>query len=66
MSGELKLENIKYEKAPTRRSHYPATRPTIIPHTTKSSERYSYLILDYFTILERPSRPTKRYNQEPP
>jgi hypothetical protein len=62
MSGELKSENIKYRKAPTQRSIYPATRPTIVPHTTKSSERYSYLILDYFTILERPSRPTRRYN----
>jgi hypothetical protein len=30
MSGELKSENIRYRKAPTRRSHYPATRPTII------------------------------------
>jgi hypothetical protein len=53
MSGELKSENIKWKKAPTQRSHYPAIRPTIIPHTTKSSERYSYLILDYFTILEK-------------
>jgi hypothetical protein len=66
MSGELKSENIKYRKAPTRRSYYPATRPTIIPHIARSSEKYSYLILDYFTILERPSGPTRRYNQDPP
>jgi hypothetical protein len=60
MSGELKSENIQYQRAPTQRSHYPAPRPTIIPlYTTKSSERYSYFRLDYFTILERPSRPAK-------
>jgi hypothetical protein len=29
-------------------------------------ERYLYFILDYFTILERPSRPTRPYNQDPP
>jgi hypothetical protein len=66
MSRELKSENIKYQKAPTRRSHYPAIRPTTIPsHITKSSERYLYFTLDYFTILERPSRPTRPYNQRP-
>jgi hypothetical protein len=31
MRGELKSENIKDRKAPTRRTHYPATRPTVIP-----------------------------------
>jgi hypothetical protein len=67
MSGELKSENIKDRKAPTQRSHYLATTPTIVPsYKTKSSERYSYFILDYFTILERSSRPTRPYNQDPP
>jgi hypothetical protein len=50
MSGELKLENIKYRKAPTRRSHHPVTRPTIIPsHTTKSQKDITTL---YSTILQ--------------
>jgi hypothetical protein len=67
MSKELRSENIKYRKAPTQRSYYPATRPTIVPlPTTKSSERYSYFILNYFTILKRPSRPQRPYNQDPP
>jgi hypothetical protein len=36
ISGELKSENIKYRKAPTQRSHYLATRPTIVlSYTTK-------------------------------
>jgi hypothetical protein len=29
-------------------------------------ERYYYFILDYLTILERPSRPTRPYNKDPP
>jgi hypothetical protein len=50
MSGELKSENIKYRKAPTRRSHYPAVRPTTIPlYTTKSQKDISTL---YSTILQ--------------
>jgi hypothetical protein len=50
MSGELKSENIKYRKAPTRRSLYPATRPIIIPlHTTKSQNDICTL---YLTILQ--------------
>jgi hypothetical protein len=32
MSGELKSENIKYRKAPTRRSHYPAKDPQSSHH----------------------------------
>jgi hypothetical protein len=66
MSGELKSENIKYQRAPTQRSHYPAPRPAIILlYTTKSSERYSYFRFDYFTILERPSRPAKTIQPQP-
>jgi hypothetical protein len=50
MSGELKLENIKYRKAPTQGSNYPATRPTIIrSHTTKSQKDIS---TSYLTILQ--------------
>jgi hypothetical protein len=50
MSGELKLENIKYRKAPTQRSHHPAKRSTIIPsYTTKSQKDISTL---YSTILQ--------------
>jgi hypothetical protein len=50
MSGELKSENIKYRKAPTKRSHYPAIRSTILPlHTTKSQKDISTL---YSTILQ--------------
>jgi hypothetical protein len=67
MSGELKSENIKYQKAPTRRSHYPATRPTIIPsYTTKFQKDFSKL---YSTILQYskdPQRPIRPYNQDPP
>jgi hypothetical protein len=51
MSGELKSENIKYRKAPTRRSYYnPATRPTIIrSYITKSQNDICTL---YMTILQ--------------
>jgi hypothetical protein len=50
MSGELKSENIKYRKAPTRRSHHLAKRPTIVPsQTTKSQKDISTL---YSTILQ--------------
>jgi hypothetical protein len=50
MSGELKSENIKYQKAPTQRSHHPAKRPTIIlSHITKSQKDISTL---YLTILQ--------------
>jgi hypothetical protein len=37
MSGELKSENIKYQKAPTQRSYHLAKRPTIIPSYTIKS-----------------------------
>jgi hypothetical protein len=50
MSGELKSENIKYRKAPTQRSYYPAKRPIIILlHITKSQKDISTL---YSTILQ--------------
>jgi hypothetical protein len=50
MSAELKSENIKYRKAPTRRSDHPAKRPIIIlSHTTKSQKDISTL---YSTILQ--------------
>jgi hypothetical protein len=50
MSRELKSENIKYQKAPTQRSHYPAKRPTIITlYTIKSQKDISTL---YSTILQ--------------
>jgi hypothetical protein len=66
MSRELKSENIKYRKAPTQRSYYLATRPTIIPsHTTKSQKDISTL---YSTILQYskdPQRPRRPYNQDP-
>jgi hypothetical protein len=67
MSGELKSENIKYRKAPTRRSHYLAKRPTIIPsHITKSQKDISTLYSTILQCLKRPSRPTRPYNQDPP
>jgi hypothetical protein len=67
ISGELKSENIKYRKAPTQRSHYPAKRSTIIPlYTTKSQKDISTLYSTICTILERPSRPARLYNQDPP
>jgi hypothetical protein len=50
MSGELKSENIKYQKAPTRRSHYPAIRPTIIPSHTIRSQKDIHTL--YSTILQ--------------
>jgi hypothetical protein len=50
MSGELKSENIKYRKAPTQGSYYPAIRSTIIlSYTTKSQKDISTL---YLTILQ--------------
>jgi hypothetical protein len=59
MSRELKSENINTEKAPTRRSHYPAKRATIVPsHSTKFQKDISTL---YSTILQYskdPQRPT--------
>jgi hypothetical protein len=70
MSGKLKSENIKYRKDPTRRSHYPATRPIIILlHTTKHQKdirtlystilQYSKDPQDYKTIQPRPSSMNK-------
>jgi hypothetical protein len=64
MSGELKSENINTEKAPTRRSHHPAKRSTIVPsHTTTSKKDISTL---YSTILQYSKDPQKNYNQDPP
>jgi hypothetical protein len=72
MHVELKSENIKYRKAPTRRSHYPATRPTIIPsHTTQSQKDIRTL---YSTILQyskdpqdhKTIQPTPSLNQQDP
>jgi hypothetical protein len=56
MSRELKLENIKYRKAPTQGSYYLAKRSTIIlSYTTKSRKDISTL---YLTILQ--------YTKDPP
>jgi hypothetical protein len=41
MSRELKSENIKYRKVPTRRSHHPAKRPTIVPSVTDHQDHAS-------------------------
>jgi hypothetical protein len=63
MSGELKSENIKYRKAPTRRSHYPATRPTIVPsHITKSQKDIRTL---YSTILQYSKDPQDHQTIQP-
>jgi hypothetical protein len=63
MSGELKSENIKYQKAPTRKSDHPAKRPTIVPSiTTKPQKDISTLYSTIYTILETYQRP---YNQDP-
>jgi hypothetical protein len=56
MSGELKSENIKYRKTPTRRSHHPAKDPQLSHHIQPSPRK----ILVLYTILERPSRPTTK------
>jgi hypothetical protein len=66
MSGELKLENINTEKAPTRRSYYPAQDPQssyhIQPNPRKILVPYTRLFYDtqktlktYKTIQPRPS-----------
>jgi hypothetical protein len=50
MSWELKSENIKYQRTPTRRTHYPAISPTIIPlHITMSQKDIRTL---YSTTLQ--------------
>jgi hypothetical protein len=67
MSGELKSENINMEKAPTRRSHHRAKDPQSSHHIQPSPRKdISTLYSTIFTILERPSRPTRPYNQDPP
>jgi hypothetical protein len=50
MSRELKLENIKYRKAPTQRSNYLAIRPTIVPSYTTKSQKDIHTL--YSTILQ--------------
>jgi hypothetical protein len=66
MSGELKSENIKYRKAPTRRSHYPAKDPQSSCHIQPSPRKilvlYTRLFYNtrktlktYKTIQPRPS-----------
>jgi hypothetical protein len=66
MSGELKLENIKYRKAPTRRSHHLAKDPQSSYHIQPNPRKISVPYTRLFTILERPSRPIRPYNQDPP
>jgi hypothetical protein len=67
MSGELKSENVKVSKSPHSKKPLSSNKTYNHPITyNKVPERYSYFILDYFTILERPSRPTRPYNQDPP
>jgi hypothetical protein len=51
----------KYGKSP--HSKKPSSSKKIYNHPityNQIPERYSYFIVDYFTILERPSRPTIR------
>jgi hypothetical protein len=66
MSGELKSENIKYRKAPTRRSHHPAKDPQSSRHIQPSPRKilllYTRLFYNtrktlktYKTIQPRPS-----------
>jgi hypothetical protein len=66
MSGELKSENIKYQKAPTQRSHYPAKDPQSSHHIQPSPRKilvlYTRLFYNtqetlktYKTIQPRPS-----------
>jgi hypothetical protein len=62
MSGELKSENINMEKAPTRRSHHPAKRSTIVPsYTTKIQKDISTL---YSTTLQYSKDPQDKYIQK--
>jgi hypothetical protein len=66
MSRELKSEIIKYQTAPTQRSHYPTTRPTIIPsYITKPRKIFVHYTRPFYntrktlkttkTIQPRPS-----------
>jgi hypothetical protein len=48
MSGELKSENIKYRKAPTRRSHHPATDPQSSHHIQPSPRKILVLYTRLF------------------
>jgi hypothetical protein len=66
MSGELKSENINTEKAPLEEAIIQPKIHNLPIRYNQVPERYSYFILDYFTILERPSRPTRPDNQDPP
>jgi hypothetical protein len=63
MSRELKLENIKYQKALLKEAIIQQKNYNCPILYNQVLERYQYFILDYFTILERPSRP---YNQDSP
>jgi hypothetical protein len=63
MSGELKSENIKYRKAPTRRSHYRARRPTIIPLHTITSQKDIHTL--YSTISQYSKDPQDLQNHKP-
>jgi hypothetical protein len=70
MSGELKSENIKYQKVPTQRSYYPAKDPQlsyyIQPSPRKTLVLYTRLFYNsrktlkaYKTIQPRPSSISK-------
>jgi hypothetical protein len=65
MIGERKSENIKYRKAPLEEAIIQQKTYNCPITYSQVPERYSYFILDYFTILEKPSRPTRPYNEDP-
>jgi hypothetical protein len=65
MSGELKSKNIKYQKAPTRRSHYPATRPTIIPSHTMKPRKIFVLYTRLFYNTRKILKTTKTIQPRP-
>jgi hypothetical protein len=67
MSGELKSEKYKILKSPHSKKQSSRKKTHNYPIIyNQVLERYSYFIFDYFTILERSSKPTRLYNQDPP
>jgi hypothetical protein len=65
MSGELKSENIKYQKAPTQRSHYPETRPTIIPSHTMKPRKIFVLYTRLFYNTQKTLKTTRTIQPRP-
>jgi hypothetical protein len=65
MSRELKSENIKYQKAPTRRSHYPAMRPITIPSHTMKPRKIFVLYIQLFHNTRKTLKTTKTIQPRP-